>query len=36
VRIAVSGLARTREMTGIGRTTLQSLGAMLARGGEYE
>jgi len=36
MRIAVNGLALTREMTGIGRTTLQSLRAMLARDSENE
>jgi len=36
VRIAVNGLALTREMTGIGRTTLQSLRAMLAIDSENE
>lgn len=31
MKIGINGLAITREMTGIGRTTLQSLRAMLAR-----
>jgi len=36
MRIGVNGLAISREMTGIGRTTLQSLRAMLARDSENE
>jgi len=36
VKIAVNGLALSREMTGIGRTTLQSLRAMLQRDSENE
>ena len=36
MKIGINGLAITREMTGIGRTTLQSLRAMLARDSENE
>jgi len=36
VKIAVNGLALSREMTGIGRTTLQSLRAMLQLDSENE